>query len=216
MDKQIFKRMLDNMVFAMNLSDDIPEHIMTEIIQDRVAHGTEALFAKPELVEDFNAEVDKKLRPQLGSQLQSRPPFQQHDPGKLPFNEIYGYDDLKQLLSRMLASKESVSSVLIGPPASGKTMFLLAIQHSMKKDALYIDATNASGAGIVDKLFSRPNTSIILIDEIEKMNKKDQNVLLNLLETGVLTSTKIKRSAELEFKGIKLFATSNDIDALSH
>jgi hypothetical protein len=198
MDKQIFKRILDNMVFAMNLSDDIPEHIMSEIMRDRVAHGTEGLFAKPELVEDFNAEVDKKLRPQLGPQLQSRPPspLQQHNPHseKPPFNEIYGYDDLKQLLGRMLTSKESVSSVLIGPPASGKTMFLLAIQQSMKKDVLFIDATNASGAGIVDKLFSRPNTNIILIDEIEKMNKRDQNMLLNLLETGNIDINKSQKN----------------------
>ena len=190
------------MVFAMNLSDDIPEHIMSEIMQDRVTHGTEeGLFVKPELVEGFNAEVDRKLRPQLGAQLQSqsRPPLPQQQPQHQPqlekvlFNEVHGYDDLKQLLSRMLASKESVSSVLIGPPASGKTMFLLAIQQSKTKDVFFIDATNASGAGIVAKLFSRPNTKIILIDEIEKMNKKDQNMLLNLLETGILTSTKVKK-----------------------
>ena len=229
MDKQIFKRILDNIVFAMNLSDDIPEHIMTEIMQSRVAQGTESLFVKPEILEDFNADVDKKLKPQLGPQLQpqsrsrsSPPPLpplqqkQQYQPQseKVPFNEVYGYDDLKRLLSRMLASKESVSGVLIGPPASGKTMFLLAIQHSMK-NVFFIDATNASGAGIVDKLFSKPNTKIILVDEIEKMNKKDQNMLLNLLETGILTSTKVKKTAELEFKGIKLFATSNDIDRLT-
>ena len=55
-----------------------------------------------------------------------------------------------------------------------------------------IDAANASGAGIVDKLFSRPNTKIIL-DEIEKMNKRDQNILLNLLEIGILRSTKVER-----------------------
>lgn len=217
--RQIFKRLLDNMVFAMNLSDDIPKHIITEIMQDRVVHGTESPFAKPELVEVFNAEVDRKLRPQLGPEfhLQSRPPpQQQRDPQseKVLFNEVYGYDDLKRLLSRMLASKESVSGVLVGPPASGKTMFLLAIQQDMK-DVLYIDATNASGAGIVDKLFSRPNTNIILIDEIEKMNKRDQNMLLNLLETGILTSTKVKKTTEMEFKGIKLFATSNDIDRLT-
>jgi hypothetical protein len=110
MNKQIFKRILDNMVFAVNLSDDIPEHIMTEIMKVRVTHGTEeSLFAEPELVEGFNAEVNRKLRPQLGPKflLQSRPPPQQRDPQseKVLFNEVYGYDDLKRLLSRMLASK---------------------------------------------------------------------------------------------------------------
>jgi MoxR-like ATPase len=83
------------------------------------------------------------------------------------------------------------------------------------RDVFFIDATNASGPGIVNKLFSRPNTKIILIDEIEKMRQNDQNMLLNLLETGVLTSTKVKKTAEMRFDGIKLFCTSNDIDTLS-
>ena len=33
------------------------------------------------------------------------------------FSDIHLYDDLKQLLSRMLVSKESVHCVLVGPPA---------------------------------------------------------------------------------------------------
>jgi replication-associated recombination protein RarA len=130
------------------------------------------------------------------------------------FSDIHLYDDLKLLLSRMLISKESVHCVLIGPPASGKTMFLLSIQEGMK-DVFFIDATNASGAGIVDKLFTYPQTRIILIDEIEKMSKRDQNMLLNLLETGMLVSTKVRKTQEIKFPGIKLFATSNDIERLS-
>jgi Holliday junction DNA helicase RuvB len=130
------------------------------------------------------------------------------------FSDIHLYDDLKLLLSRMLVSKEPVHCVLVGPPASGKTMFLLSIQKNMK-DVFFIDATNASGPGIVDKLFAYPHTRIILIDEIEKMPKRDQNMLLNLLETGMLVSTKVRKTQEMKFEGIKLFATSNDIELLS-
>jgi ATP-dependent Clp protease ATP-binding subunit ClpA len=83
------------------------------------------------------------------------------------------------------------------------------------EDVFFIDATNATGPGIVDKLFSRPETKIILADEIEKLSIKDQNMLLNFLETGKLVSTKVKKTREMEFKGTKLFATSNDIDMLS-
>jgi replication-associated recombination protein RarA len=130
------------------------------------------------------------------------------------FSDVHLYDDLKLLLSRMLVSKESVHCVLFGPPASGKTMFLLSIQKKMK-DVFFIDATNASGPGIVDKLFAYPQTRIILIDEIEKMPRRDQNMLLNLLETGILVSTKVRKTQEMKFKDIKLFATSNDIEQLS-
>jgi Holliday junction DNA helicase RuvB len=130
------------------------------------------------------------------------------------FSDMHHYNDLKLLLSRMLISKEPVHCVLVGPPASGKTMFLLSIQKSMK-DVFFIDATNASGAGIVDKLFTYPRTRIILIDEIEKMPKRGQNMLLNLLETGMLVSTKVRKTQEMKFAGIILFATSNDIERLS-
>jgi replication-associated recombination protein RarA len=121
------------------------------------------------------------------------------------FSEIHLYEDLKQLLNRMLVSNESVHCVVVGPPASGKTMFLLSIRKNMK-DVLFIDGTNASGAGIVDKLF---------VDEIEKMTKRDQNMLLCFLETGMLVSTKVRKAQEMEYRGIKLFATSNDLERLS-
>jgi replication-associated recombination protein RarA len=130
------------------------------------------------------------------------------------FSGIHLYDDLKLLLNRVLVSKEPMHCVLVGPPASGKTMFLLSIQKSVT-DVFFIDATNASGAGIVDKLFTYPRIRIILIDEIEKMSKRDQNMLLNLLETGMLVSTKVRKTQEMKFVGIKLFATSNDIEQLS-
>jgi replication-associated recombination protein RarA len=130
------------------------------------------------------------------------------------FSEIEGYGDLKEIIAKMLVSKESANVILDGPPASGKTIFLLAIKQNMR-NVHYIDGTNASGPGIIEKLFLYPRTQILCIDEIEKMSKRDQNTLLNLLETGILTSTKVRKQVELEFKGIKFFATTNDIDSIS-
>ena len=54
-------------------------------------------------------------------------------------------------------------------------------------------------AGIVDKLFAYPRTKIILIDEIEKLTKREQNMLINLLETGILISTKVRKTQEMKF-----------------
>lgn len=130
------------------------------------------------------------------------------------FSEIENYSDLKVIFSKMLVSKTAQNCVLDGPPASGKTLFLLAIQKGMK-DVHFIDAPNATGPGMIEKLFLYPKTKFLLIDEIEKMSKKDQNTLLNVLETGVLTSTKVKKQGTLVFKGLKVFATTNDIDAIS-
>jgi hypothetical protein len=47
------------------------------------------------------------------------------------------------------------------------------------------------------------------------MTKRDQNMLLNLLETGMLISTKVRKIHDTNFTGIKMFATSNDIELLS-
>jgi replication-associated recombination protein RarA len=188
----------------MNLDDKVPEHILEEIFPHNknknmnVEPGLETLT-----VDEFNEEVDRKLGI-----------IHAKDVTESLFNEVHGYTDLKLLLAKMVLSKQSLHAVLVGPPASGKTMFLLAIQQKMK-DVFFVDATNASGPGIINKLLSRPNTKIILIDEIEKMSTRDQNMLLSLLETGVLISTKVKKTREMEFKGIKLFATSNGLDAIS-
>jgi replication-associated recombination protein RarA len=203
MDKQIFNRILDNIVFAMNLDDNIPDHIMTEIMRTTTSAEAAREVENMAKIRRFNEEVDMKLGV-----------IQAEDDAESVFNEVYGYSDLKCLLAKMVLSDASVHAVLVGPPASGKTMFLLGIQQNMR-NVFFIDATNASGPGIVEKLFSRPDTKIILIDEIEKMSTMDQNMLLNLLETQTLISTKVRKTAEMRFDGIKLFATRNDIDALS-
>jgi replication-associated recombination protein RarA len=55
----------------------------------------------------------------------------------------------------------------------------------------------------------------LLLDEIEKMSKKDQNVLLNVLETGMLIETKVSKTRSKQMKNLKVFATTNNVDALS-
>ena len=47
------------------------------------------------------------------------------------------------------------------------------------------------------------------------MSKSDQNVLPNGLETGVLTSTKVRKTASKEMN-LSVFAATNDMYSLSH
>ena len=77
----------------------------------------------------------------------------------------------------------------------------------------FVDCTNPTGPGMIDHLLSH-DVKYLLLDEVEKMSKKDQNVLLNLMETGVLTSTKVKKTYEKKMN-VSIFATTNDIDSLS-
>jgi Holliday junction DNA helicase RuvB len=126
---------------------------------------------------------------------------------------IHGYSDIKKLLMRAIVSKESVNLLLAGPPASSKTVFLMEMMKGLD-NACYIDCTNTTGAGLIDKLFNN-DIQYLLLDELEKISKKDQNVLLNVIETGMLVETKVTKTRSIRMKNLKVFATTNNVDALS-
>ena len=118
------------------------------------------------------------------------------------FDDIVGLDDLKAVIMKCIKTEEPINVLLCGPPASAKTLFLLAINKELE-NCYFIDGTNASGAGMVDYLFAHKETQIIAIDELDKLKKSDQTALLNLLETGILTSTKVRKTAsQNEYQGI--------------
>ena len=110
------------------------------------------------------------------------------------FNNVIGYDDIKLLLYKMITSKYTNSVLLTGPPASSKTIFILELLDHFKDKAYFVDGTTASGMGIIDYLFDHTDLKFLLIDEIDKLSKKDQKVLLNVMETGILSDVKAKRS----------------------
>jgi MoxR-like ATPase len=66
--------------------------------------------------------------------------------------------------------------------------------------------------GIIDYLFDHTDLKFLLIDEIDKLSKKGQKVLLNVMETGILSDVKAKRSksARQTYMHLSIYATSND------
>lgn len=129
------------------------------------------------------------------------------------FSNIVGNDDLKKLLMRAIVAKDGVSYCLVGPPASAKSVFLQEMEKGLD-DAVFIDGTGASGRGLVDVLVSKPNVKYLLIDEIDKMTKKDVTVLYNVLETGRLQRNKKDQKFDKMFPGLRVFATSNSKERL--
>jgi Holliday junction DNA helicase RuvB len=81
-------------------------------------------------------------------------------------------------------------------------------------DAYFIDAVGASGAGMTDHLFNN-NTKYLLIDEIDKMKKNDQATLLNAMETGIISETKLNGKTRQKKMKLWIFATSNNVERLS-
>jgi len=132
---------------------------------------------------------------------------------KKVFSNVVGYSDIKRLLSLAVMSVDPVHILLTGPPSSCKTVFLLGMLDSVQ-DTYYVDAAGASGPGMIEHLFTS-NTKYLLIDEIDKMKKGDQASLLNVMETGILSETKLKGKTRQKKLKLWIFATSNDIQMLS-
>jgi Cdc6-like AAA superfamily ATPase len=117
------------------------------------------------------------------------------------FADIYGCDDIKKLFRTALESNHTCSILLTGPPASAKTLFL---QSLMKlKDSYFIDCSNATKSGLVDYIFDQ-KPKYLLLDELDKLSRKDQTFLLNLMETRIVSETKYYKTIKMEIKNLFL------------
>src|SRR5918999_2090933 len=126
------------------------------------------------------------------------------------FENIYGCDDVKRLLRMAVEANHNCPILLTGPPASAKTLFL---QSLMKlKDPHFIDCSNATKSGVVDYVFDN-KPKYLLLDELDKLSRKDQTFLLNLMETGIVSETKYNKTRKMELKS-SVFATSNNVERI--
>jgi len=122
------------------------------------------------------------------------------------FEEIVGHDDIKQIFVKALLSKRPVHLLLVGSPGSAKTMFLTELMRH-EKPSYFIVGSNTTKAGLVSQLFER-RPKFLLIDELEKMSTADQTSLLHLMETGLISETKIRKTRQMELTSW-VFATAN-------
>ena len=124
------------------------------------------------------------------------------------FDSIIGYNDVKRLFNLSFSSEKPVHILLVGPPASAKTLFMLSC---MKLERSYFTlGSHSTKSGMMDYLFQK-RPRYLVIDEIEHMPIKDQTALLSLMETGMIVETKYKKTRDTQLK-TWIFATSNNTD----
>jgi MoxR-like ATPase len=132
---------------------------------------------------------------------------------KTIFDDIVGHDDIKQILRMALHSEEPVHILLVGPPGISKTMFLESILNRYRDRAYLTLGTHSSKAGMVNALFEK-RPRYLLVDEIEHMPLSDQTVLLSLMQSGIISETKLRKTRSTQLK-TWVFATSNATKKLS-
>ena len=126
------------------------------------------------------------------------------------FESIVGYDDVKKLFSMSLASERPVHILLVGPPASAKTLFML---ECIKLERSYFTlGSHSTKSGMIDYLFEK-RPRYLIVDEIEHMPMKDQTALLSLMETGIVSETKFQKTRNTQLK-TWVFATSNGTERM--
>lgn len=124
------------------------------------------------------------------------------------FDDVVGYEDVKWLLKKAMSADRIVNVILVGPPGSGKTVFLRCIR---KLDgASFISGKRTSGPGFTDKMFEEA-PRYMCIDELDDMDKRHQEALSDYTEEGLITETKGNgKKREME-TNTKTFATANDL-----
>ena len=127
------------------------------------------------------------------------------------FEEIIGRNDIKRIFNMAILSDKPVSILLLGSPASAKTMFLTEIMRRFKS-CLFVVGSNTTKAGLVNQLFEK-RPKFVLIDELEKMNNTDQTSLLHLMETGIISETKFSKTRQMELTSW-VFATANSCEKI--
>ena len=110
-------------------------------------------------------------------------------PNKL--SEVYGQDHLigkDKVLTNLVKNKVIFSMILYGPPGTGKTSIANAIVNELKMPYRMLNAVinNKSDFDIVIEEAKMHGSMILIIDEIHRMNKDKQDLLLPYLENGLI------------------------------
>ena len=120
------------------------------------------------------------------------------------FSTVSGYEEIKAFLKKVLKA-EKFHVLLVGPPASAKTVFLLELARL--PGSFYCLGSATTKAGIAEILYEQ-RPKILLADEIDKFETKDIAILLSLAETGIVRETKVSKQREVRLN-TSIFAAAN-------
>lgn len=127
------------------------------------------------------------------------------------FNNIIGYNDLKEIITGAVESEAKVHWLFHGPPASAKTMFLLEMEDKLPGAKLAV-GSRLSKAGLQDMIL-KERPKYLLFDELDKAQRTVHSSLLVLLETGRIVITLLQKKIDQQVD-VVVFATANRLSKI--
>lgn len=126
------------------------------------------------------------------------------------FESIVGYEDVKDVFKKALESEEPVWILLTGSPASAKTMFVMEIE---RLPASYLALGPRSTKAGLSKVLIERKPRFLIIDQLERMNTQDMDVLLGLYQTGLVVETIAPKPRRVKLK-TWVFASANTLKGI--
>lgn len=101
-------------------------------------------------------------------------------------SEVLGQTKIKSFLQKLIDSKSLISMIFYGPPGTGKTTMAQAFGKTYNINTISLNAV-IDNKSKMEQAFEEANRfypSIVIIDEIHRMDKGKQDILLPHLENG--------------------------------
>lgn len=126
------------------------------------------------------------------------------------FDGLEGHEGAKTMLRAALAAPRPVHVLLVGEPATGKSDLLRSCMAIPR--ARYAVGGMVTPSGMVEYLLEQPGTSIVLIDELDKVREPgDYAALYELMESGQVPRMVHGKTEVLRWRG-RVFAAANETD----
>ena len=101
-------------------------------------------------------------------------------------NEVLGQEKIIAFLHKLIETNSLLSMVFYGPPGTGKTTLAKAFSNTYNLNSILLNAVidNKAKMEAAFEEAMRFSPSIVIIDEIHRMDKGKQDILLPHLENG--------------------------------